>query len=337
VELQSFTGYLVPCDKLILKGLYATGEFMERLEYDKFGGPEVVHLSSFTLPHPKENEITVRVAAASVNPMDWKIRSGQMKMFTGSRFPRGLGTDFSGIIETVGSKVANLKPGDAVLGTVSMKGSGAFAPKLITTQNLVVKKPDLLSFPDAACLPIAGVTAWIALVQKSGLKRGQRVFINGALGAVGQAAISIAHEMGAEVVGRVGPKSLTQAEALGLSLVLDYTKPLPDSINGSFDIVFDCHGSLSPEEEGRLIKHGGKVLDILPTFQKFLRAITSRSRKIIFADVGAKNLQAVVDLATAHKLKIPIVRTVSLAEASGLLEALERGERLNGKAVIVFN
>jgi len=309
---------------------------MQRLQYNRFGGPELVHLASFTLPEPQANEVVVRVAAASINPLDWKIRSGDMKLFTGSKFPRAMGTDFAGTVEAVGSKVADLKPGDAVLGTVSMKRSGAFAPRLITTRDLLVSKPDNLSFAEAASLPVAGVTAWLVLVKHAGLKLGQKLFINGATGAVGHAAIAIAREIGAEVTGRVGPQSIAQAQSLGLSLALDYTKPLPATLDGTFDVVFDANGSLSPKEGDRLIKRGGKVFDIAPTKWKFLRALLSRSRKVIIADSKAENLQPVVDLAAARKLAIPIVQSVSLADAPALLASLENGKRLNGKAVIVF-
>ena len=309
---------------------------MRRLEYDRYGGPDTVHLASFSLPPPAADEIVVQVAAASINPMDWKLRSGQMKVVTGSGFPRAMGSDFAGTVEAVGSEVAHLKPGDAVVGTVSMKASGAFAPKLITSQKLVVKKPDSLSFAEAACLPIAGVTAWLVLVQHARLQRGQKLFINGAMGAVGQAAMAIARNLGATVAGRVGPKCVEQARSLGLSPALDYTRPLPDSIEGAFDVVFDCHGSLSAREAGRLIKPGGIIIDIVPTPAKFLRALVSRSRKVVIANPKAENLQQVVDLAAAGKLAIPIVRTLSLDQAPALLAALEQGQRLNGKAVIVF-
>jgi len=309
---------------------------MQRLQYNRFGGPELVHLASFTLPEPQANEVVVRVAAASINPLDWKIRSGDMKLFTGSKFPRAMGTDFAGTVEAVGSKVADLKPGDAVLGTVSMKRSGAFAPRLITTRDLLVSKPDNLSFAEAASLPVAGVTAWLVLVKHAGLKLGQKLFINGATGAVGHAAIAIAREIGAEVTGRVGPQSIAQAQSLGLSLALDYTKPLPATLDGTFDVVFDANGSLSPKEGDRLIKRGGKVFDIAPTKWKFLRALLSRSRKVIIADSKAENLQPVVDLAAARKLAIPIAQSVPLADSPALLASLENGKRLNGKAVIVF-
>jgi NADPH:quinone reductase-like Zn-dependent oxidoreductase len=311
-------------------------KMMKRLQYDKYGGPELVRLTSFTLPPPGADEVVVRVAAASINPVDWKIRSGQLKIMTGSKFPRAMGTDFAGTVEAVGSKVSRFKPGDAVVGAVSLKASGAFAPKLIASEKSVVKKPDNLSFEQAATLPIAGVTAWCALVQKAHLARGQKVFINGAMGAVGQAAIAIAREIGAEVVGRVGPKSMMQAQSMGLANTLDYTKPLPDGLNGIFDVVFDCNGSLTPAEEGRLKKKGGKIYDIAPSASKFIRSLLSRSRKIVFADLKVENLQQVVDLAVAGKLTLPIVKTCSLDDAPDVLASLERGQRLNGKTVITF-
>jgi NADPH:quinone reductase-like Zn-dependent oxidoreductase len=280
--------------------------------------------------------LVVRVAAASINPMDWKIRSGDMKMTTGSKFPRAVGQDFAGTVEAVGSKVSDLKPGDAVVGTVPMKGSGAFAPRLITKRNLVVKKPESVSFLAAASLPIAGTAAWHVLVKSAHLQRAQELFINGATGAVGQAAIEIARALGADVVGRVGPQSVARAQSLGLSLVLDYTKPLPPSLNGSFDVVFDANGSLTMKEGDRLIKRGGVIIDIVPTLPKFLKALVSRSRKFVFADVKSDNLQTVVDLAAAGRLAIPIAQTISLADAPALLASLEQGKRLSGKAVIAF-
>lgn len=309
---------------------------MERLEYNNYGGPEVTHLSGFTLGKPSAEDLVVRVAAASINPMDWKIRNGDMKVLTGTRFPRAMGTDFAGTIDAVGSNVSRFKPGDAVVGTVSMKSAGAFAPMLIAPQKLVAKKPEQLSFSEAAALPIAGVTAWFVLVKKAGLRRGQKIFVNGATGAVGHAAVAIARDIGVEVVGRVSPQSLAQAKAMGMSVALDYTQPLPRSFDGTFDLVFDAHGSLSMSEGDRLVKRGGQVIDIAPTKTKFVRALVSRSRKVVFADVRSENLQQVIDLAAAGKVAIPIARTIALAEAPAAMAELEHGARLKGKVIISF-
>jgi NADPH:quinone reductase-like Zn-dependent oxidoreductase len=309
---------------------------VERLEYNAYGGPEVVHLSSFRLPTPGDDEIVVRVAASSINPMDWKLRSGVMKMVTGSKFPRGMGTDFSGVVQAVGSAVSVFKEGDHVLGTTSMKTSGSFAPMLVTSQSLVVKKPEALSFVEAASLPIAGVTAWLALTRKAHIARGQKILINGASGAVGLAAAEIARAVGAEVTGRAGPRSISQAKTLGIDLALDYTKPLPRSLDNAFDVIFDCNGTLSRRDAMRLIKRGGTVVDIVPTPRKFVRSVFARWYKVLISDPKAENLQAVVDLAAAGNLRIPIARTLSLEEAPAVLASMERGDRLFGKAVIAF-
>lgn len=306
---------------------------MERLEYDRYGDPEVIRLRAFDLRTPLAHEVLVDVVAASINPMDWKICRGEMRMLTGFRFPRALGTDFSGVVRSVGSSVSRFARGDAIVGSVTMKAAGAFAPRLITNENLIVRKPANLTFAEAACLPIAGVTAWQVLVNKGHLKPEDKVFVNGAMGAVGQAAVSIARSIGADVVGRVGAHSIGHERLVGLSRTLDYTRPLPVSLYGSFDIVFDCSGYLSVNESSRLLKPGGKVFDIAPTRFKFLRALVSPSRKVIFSDPRAENLQRVVDLAEKRDLVITIARTISLSEASSVIASLARGT-LRGKTVI---
>ncbi len=306
---------------------------MERLEYDRAGAPEVVRLRPFTLRNLEANEVLVRVAAASINPLDWKIRSGAVKMI-GSKFPRAMGLDFAGIVEIAGPGVSRFKRGDEVIGSVSYKVGGAFATKVIASQQYLVRKPAHLPFAEAACLPVAGVTAWVGLVQYGHLGPGERVFINGAMGAVGQAAVTIARGIGAYVVGRVGPRSMNDAVSLGLTCTLDYTQPLPASFDGTFDVVLDCNGSLSLGEEARLRKGTGRIVDVVPTLPKLVMALISRSRKVILIDPKAETLQPVVDLAAAGKVAIPVARTISLADAPAVMAALERGERINGKVVI---
>jgi NADPH:quinone reductase-like Zn-dependent oxidoreductase len=158
------------------------------------------------------------------------------------------------------------------------------------------------------------------------LKRGDNLFINGASGAVGHAAVAIAGDIGAEIVGRMGPQSIGRRQLPGMRLTLDYTKPIPPTLNGSFDIVFDVNGSLSIKEGAQLIKRGGTIIDIAPTQQKFLKALFSGCRQVIFSNPRAEYLQPVVDLAAAGKLSIPIAQTISLVDAPALLASLERGD-----------
>src|ERR1035437_2430636 len=255
---------------------------MKRIQYHHYGGPEEMRLEPFKLPAPAKDEILVRVHASSVNPADWKIRQGAMKIMSGWKLPRAMGTDFSGVVESIGSEVKRFRYGDEVMGTVALKPSGAFAEMLLTKEHLAVKKPMAITHEQASTLPMAGVTAWKALVQKAQLKTGQRVFINGANGGVGQAATHIARALGATVTLRVSPSALARATALGITSVLDYTKEIPSDLRASFDVVFDCNGSLSVNQGNMLVNRRGVVLDINPNQAKFMRSLISPRLKLVF-------------------------------------------------------
>jgi NADPH:quinone reductase-like Zn-dependent oxidoreductase len=309
---------------------------MQRIQYHRYGGPDVMRLESYTPPAPAEHEVLVRVKAAAINPLDWKMRNGELKIITGRKFPRGIGSDFAGIVESIGSAVTLVHPGDAVLGMAPFKTQGAFSNAVIAEENFLAPKPASLSFEEAAALPVVAVTAWTALVDKGNLQSGQRVFINGALGGVGLAAVQIALTLGASVAGRVGPNSFADAGALGIDPVLDYTKAIPASLNKTFDIVFDTVGNLTRQQGEALLKPKGLIVDINPSGGKFLRSLFSRRFVVLAGAAKPGTLQKVVDLAANGKLRVPIAHTASLADGIALLTALESG-RSKGKSVIVIN
>jgi NADPH:quinone reductase-like Zn-dependent oxidoreductase len=266
--------------------------------------------------------------------VDWKIRQGAMKFMTGKQFPRGMGQDFSGVVEGIGSRFTRFKIGDEVFGATPVKSSGSFAERLITQEKLATKKPTVLSHEEAATLPIAGSTALIALSRKAKLKSGQKVFINGAYGAVGQAATQIAQMLGASVTGRVGAGSTGEAKALGMDRVLDYKQGIPEDLAAKFDVVFDAHGGLTIGEEGMLAKLGAVILDINPTPSKMLRLAFSPSRNFVLGKQDAATLAEVGELASKGKLKISVEHKVRLDEGIGLIKDLEAG-RAKGKSLIV--
>lgn len=309
---------------------------MKRIQFHRYGGPEEMHLEEYRLPNLADDEILVRVKAASINPIDWKIRQGAMRLITGRKFPRGMGQDFSGTVEDIGRSVKRFKMGDEVFGTTSVKTSGAFAEMLITKEALAVAKPVALSHQDAATLPVAASTAWIVLVQKAELKAGQKVFINGAYGAVGQAATQIAKSLGAYIVGRVGGDCLDAAKNIGVDIALDYRQGLPPELFGQFDVVFDTHGSLAVNEGGQLIKRGGVIFDINPSPAKLLRIVLSPSRRFVMGNTDQVTMEKVINLANSGKLKISIDREVQLYEAIDLIQDLESGGRVKGKGVVVI-
>lgn len=309
---------------------------MQRIQYHQYGGPDVMRLEPFEPPIPRKDEILVRVKAASINPLDWKLRQGFMKIMMGGHFPRAMGLDFAGVIETIGPNVTGFASGDEVVGTAPMNRSGAFAEAVITTSSLVIKKPASLSFPAAAALPSIGVTAWRSLIGAGKLKAGQAVLINGAAGGVGQAAICIAKEVGAVVSVRVGPSWFADATNLGCARVLSYDQPLPADLKGTFDVVFDCHGSLTAKDEEFLIKNSGVAVDIDPTIGNLIRSVISSKHKMVRGLPSLAILKKVVDLAVAGRFPISIGRTARLSEAIALISDLEAGKRVPGKAVVLM-
>lgn len=312
---------------------------MKRIQYGRYGGPEHMSVETFELPDPRMHEVKVRVVAASINPFDWRVRNGEYRLLTGSTFPRAMGSDFSGVVEAIGPRVTRFRAGDAVVGSTSPKTAGAFAPMVLAQEKRLVKIPQSLGFEAAAVLPIPTITAWDALVKKANLQSGQKVFLNGALGAVGRAAIAIAQARGSKITGRIGRSHLQAAQQLGLAKNLEYTSEVPGELDRSFDVVFDCNGSLDPAEADRLLKPDGMVIDInLTNKAKLFRALFTRRQKLIFFDGNAKTLAEVVQLARQGHLALPIANRVTLDEAIPLLAALERGQSgSNGKSIITFD
>jgi NADPH:quinone reductase-like Zn-dependent oxidoreductase len=309
---------------------------MKRIQFHRYGGPAEMRLEEYQLLDLADDEILVRVKAASINPVDWKIRQGAMKFMTGRKFPRGMGQDFSGVVERIGRGVKRLKIGDEVLGSTPLKTSGSFAESLITKEAFAVVKPAALSHQEAATLPVAASTAWIALVHKAKLKAGQTILINGAYGAVGQAATQIAKSLGATVVGRVRAESMSIAKAAGVDTVLDYKKPISGDLMGTFDVVFDTHGSLPASEERRLAKRGGVILDISPSLSKMVCIALSRSRHFVMGKQDETTLREVAEFASKGKLKLSVGRVVRLSEGINLIHELEAGSRISGKGLIAM-
>jgi NADPH:quinone reductase-like Zn-dependent oxidoreductase len=308
---------------------------MKRVQYHHYGGPEELRLEEFVLPEPGSHEIQVRVKAAAANPMDWKIRKGEMKMLTGGKFPRGLGHDFAGIVEAVGSNVTRFKVGDEVFGATGLKEAGAFAEALIAEEKTVLLKPQSLSFEQAAALPIVSATAWTALTDKAKLRAGQLVFITGCLGGVGRVATQLAQMQGAEVVGSCGASRVDEALAMGVKEVVDYGAFNAGQYRGRFDVVFDTHGALSPSECETMLKSGGVALHIVPTPRKMLLSVVSPKHKIIFARLTRQSMNEITKAAEQGKIAPTIGRIVPLSEAIPAIIELEKTSSPGGKLLVI--
>ena len=307
---------------------------MKRVQYHRYGGPEELRLEEAALPEPGRGQIRVRIKAAAANPMDWKIRKGEMKIMTGRKFPRGLGHDFAGVVEALGPQVTRFKVGDEVFGATGLKESGTFAEALVADEKTVFLKPRSLSFEEAAALPIVSAAAWTGLIDKAKLRPGQRVFITGCLGAVGRVAVQIARMRDAEIAGSCAASRLDEALALGVREVVDYRAFNANEYRGRFDVVFDTHGALSLSQCGTMLKPGGVALHLVPTPLKMIWSMLSPRHQTVFAKVTSQSLGGIVQAVEQGKLAPTIGRTVPLAEAIPAIIELEKTSLPSGKLII---
>lgn len=309
---------------------------MKRIQYHGYGGPDGMRLEDFELAPPGKGEVAVDVKFAAINPIDWKVRNGALKVVTGRTFPRAMGSDFSGTVISVGPGVTRVNPGDAVFGLARIKESGALASAVVTNDTFVAKKPEGMSFEDAACLGTPGVTAWNGLVDKAGLKAGKHVFINGCTGAVGEAAVQLARMFGAKVSGSCSAAAMARAKTLGLQKIFDYRTTDLSKIGDRFDVVYDTSATMATAVGLGLATNDGVFLDIDPTPIKFLRSFVNRRLKPIVCTPRSDILDGLARAAADGKLRLLVAEIVPLRDAIQLITALETGHKINGKGLVAM-
>ena len=309
---------------------------MKRVQYHRYGGPEEMSIGEYTLPPLGPNDVRVSIKAAAINPVDWKIRQGVMKFMTGKDFPKGMGSDFAGVVEAIGDKVDNVQVGDAVLGTMDIKKTAAFAETVNTESRYVTKKPSNLSFSEAACLPIPAATAWAAIIDKAKAQKGSRIFIHGCSGAVGRFAVQIARARGAYVSGSCGAASMDSVKAAGIDSVFEYADKAAFVSYGKFDAVFDTLGTLDVSEGLSMLKPKGIFLDINPTPRRILRGVISMRYKLVFSTMGNQHLPEIAKAAGKGELQSIIGLEAPFSDAISVISNIEAGRRAPGRAVLVF-
>jgi NADPH:quinone reductase-like Zn-dependent oxidoreductase len=310
---------------------------VKRIQYYNYGGPETMQLEDFKLQSPGPGEVAVKVKFAAINPIDWKVRRGELKMVTGKSFPRAMGSDFSGIVTAVGAGVTRCKPGDTVFGLARIKEGGALGEAVITSDTFIAEKPDSVTFQQAACLATPGVTGWNGLVDKAHLQAGKRVFVNGCMGAVGEATVQLAQMLGASVSGSCSAGSIGRAQDQGVHPVFDYRKTDLSAISDRFHVVYDAAGTMPVSVGLGLLSKGGVYLDTHPTPAKFIRSFINRKLQPVICTPRADIMDGIARAARDGKLRVPIAETVPLKEAIRLLTDLEGGRKINGRGLIVMD
>jgi NADPH:quinone reductase-like Zn-dependent oxidoreductase len=313
-----------------------------------YGSPDVVRYEDLPKPVPADDEVLVKVHAASVNPLDWHYLEGTPYMvridsgFGKPENPR-LGVDFAGTVEAVGKSVTRYKPGDEVFG-----GKFGALAEYVTVRETraLAPKPGNMSFEQAAAVPIAGVTALQALRDKGHLHAGQKVLINGASGGVGTFAVQIAKSYGADVTGVCSTKNIELVRSIGADHVIDYTRE--DFTQGAqrYDLIVDNVGTHSPLEYRRVLMPRGVYVMIgsttpgnwfgwleRPIEGSLLSAFVSQKFTMMLADLNPQDLAALGTLMQSGKLTPVIDRRYQLSEAAEALRYLEKGHA-RGKVVV---
>jgi NADPH:quinone reductase-like Zn-dependent oxidoreductase len=324
---------------------------MQAIVYHRYGSPDVLELQEIPKPTPAEGQVLIRVHAASVNPYDWHFLRGTplfIRLFIGMRRPKSprLGADVAGVVEAVGSKVASFKLGDAVFGTAK----GSFAEYACATASQLAVKPQEISFEQAACLPIAGITALQGLRDKGKVQTGQAVLINGAAGGVGTFAVQIAKSLGTHVTGVCSTRNVELLRSIGADEVIDYTREDFARSTQHYDLLFDLVGNRSladylcvVQPHGTYISCGGGGPDrsTMDLFAGLLQnAVRSRfvTQKMpgLLAKINRQDLAILADLVQRGTV-IPVVdRTYSLRETAKAVRHVESGH-VRGKVVIAVD
>ena len=307
---------------------------VQRIQYHRYGGPEVMRLEEFEPREPGRGQVLVRIVAAAANPVDWAIRQGRVRFLTGRRFPRGLGHDFAGVVERVGPGVTRFRPGDPVFGGMALRSSGAFAEMGVALEKYIARKPPELSFARAASIPTAGVTALQAVVDKGRIRAGGSVFVTGCMGAVGRTATEIALRRGASVAGSARAETMGEARALGVDPVVGFDTD-PARIGRRFDLVLDTAGVLSKQTAHALLEPAGRVIDINPSPAKVARSVLPGRFSLLIGVWNPGELEELARGAVHGELGFPVARTVPLAQAIEALTELERHRTPKGGKLVV--
>jgi NADPH:quinone reductase-like Zn-dependent oxidoreductase len=309
---------------------------MKKVIYDNYGDPDVLKVVDFETAEPAEGQILVKVMAAGINPVDYKIRNGSLKFIYRAKLPRTPGGEISGIVEKTGSGQSAFKPGDRVYAMLPIS-VGGYSEYVNVNEDLLSHMPEKMSFNEAAAIPLAGLTALQALRDKGNISKGMKVLINGGSGGVGMFAIQIAKAYDAEVTAVCSGKNKGFVKDFGADHVNDYEKEDFTKSGNKYDIVFDAVAKSSLGKCKKILKEKSVFITTVPSPPVMLRQIINPlvNKKVfgILTKPLSKDLDYLTNLISQGKLKAGIEKVYSLEEAGHAHKHIETG-RVRGKLVI---
>jgi NADPH:quinone reductase-like Zn-dependent oxidoreductase len=314
---------------------------MKAMVYTKFGPPDVLRLQEVEKPIPKDNELLIKVRAASANAYDWRhLRADPflMRLMGGGLLKpkhKILGADMAGQVEAVGADVKQFQPGDEVFGD---GGYGGFAEYACGDENRFVLKPPDLTYEEAAAVPMAALTALQGLRDKGLIQAGQKVLINGASGGVGTFAVQIAKSFESEVTGVCSTTKMDLVRSIGADHIIDYTQEDVTKNGKLYDLIFDIAAYRSISEYKRILSSGGIYVlaggSMPRIFQLMIKSMTgAKNMRLVVANANQKDLLFISELMKAGKVRSIIDKRFPLSETAEALRYLEEGHA-RGKVVI---
>jgi NADPH:quinone reductase-like Zn-dependent oxidoreductase len=298
-----------------------------------YGGPEVLVYEDAPRPHPGDGEVLVRVHAAGINPVDWKVREGHLKEMLHHTLPLVLGWDVSGVVEAVGTGISRLKVGDEVFSRPDISRDGAYAEFIAIRESEVALKPLSIDHIHAAALPLAGLAAWQALFVAGGLAHGQRVLIHAAAGGVGSLAVQMAKWKGAHVIGTASANNHAFLVKIGVDQAVDYQTERFEDVVQPVDMVLDTVGGDVQERSWKVLKKGGILVSLVSPPNSDTAVAHGVRQAFVFIEPNAGQLAEISKLVDAEVLKAIVETILPLSDATRGQELSERGHT-RGKIVL---
>jgi NADPH:quinone reductase-like Zn-dependent oxidoreductase len=311
---------------------------MKAVFINQYGSAELLQYADVEKPQIKSDQMLVKVHASSVNPIDWKIRSGIIQLLTGYNFPLILGFDVAGVVEEVGNSVTGFQAGDSIYAFLDSLPGGAYAEYAAVSERAACLLPNTMSYEQAAAVPLAALTALQALRDSGEIQPGQQVLINGASGGVGSFAVQIAKALETEVTAVCSTKNVELVETLGADYVIDYTQKDFTQDTKQYDIIFDAVAKESFSRCQNILKPNGIYVTTLPALDTFVQGLLTflvpgKTAKFMLANSSGKDLAFLKNLIETNKLRSIIAKTYPLSELAAAHEESEQG-RVVGKLVI---
>lgn len=301
---------------------------MKAIRIHEFGGPEVLRYEDIPESQPGPGEVRIRVIAAGVNPIDWKIRRGYMEL----PLPMTAGSDVAGVVDAVGQGVDSFQPEDEVFGKASA-GQGGYAEYTVVNSTQIAQKPKSIGFIESAAIPTAGLAAWQSLFDIAGLEHGETVLIHGAAGGVGSFAVQFAKWKGAYVIGTASSKNAEFLKGIGCDEVIDYRNQQFEEIVSNLDVVLDTIGGDTLERSWSVLKPGGFLVTTVASIPEGTPQKHGVRAERLMTQADGKELAQIAAIIDERKIK-PIVTTVlPLADAQKAHEMSESGHT-RGKIVL---